>query len=80
MCIRDSIRSDDVSAVVYTNFPDAQDRIVVSNLKLLTLIGVFTFERLQKQFVTLELGLPWPKTLAGHVSYREVIDLSLIHI
>lgn len=68
------IRSDDVSAVVYTNFPDAQDRVVVSNLKLLTLIGVFTFERLQKQFVTLELGLPWPKTLAGHVPYREVID------
>ncbi|SCW03092.1 LAFE_0G02762g1_1 [Lachancea fermentati] len=67
------IRSDDIRAVVVSQ-KNIDDEIIISNLKLLTLIGVFTFERLQKQYVNFEIRIPWPKKSREHVPYNDVID------
>lgn len=69
------IRSDDVSVVVHAPASaQTPDQLVISNLKLLTLIGVFTFERLQKQYVTIDINMPWMRQPEGNVEYRDVID------
>lgn len=73
------IRSDDISVQVFKSraIPDDSnnyDVLKISNLKMLTLIGVFTFERLQKQFITLDLTIPWPKTAQRHASYKSIIE------
>lgn len=39
--------------------PGTVDRLTISSLKLLTLIGVFTFERFKKQFVTIDLDVEY---------------------
>lgn len=72
------IRSDNISCIISeSRQPGAskpQDLLHISNLKILTLIGVFTFERQQKQYVELDLKLPWPKEAPSAVSYKSVID------
>ncbi|EDO19077.1 hypothetical protein Kpol_2000p42 [Vanderwaltozyma polyspora DSM 70294] len=74
------IRSEDVSCVVLKSRNEDSisepkyDYLRITNLKLLTLIGIFTFERLQKQFVTLDLIIPWPKDVKDTVSYKTIID------
>lgn len=75
------IRSDDISCLISETRSKAEgkassgyDLLHISNLKMLTLIGVFTFERLQKQYVTLDLKLPWPKEAPCHASYKAVIE------
>lgn len=78
------IRSEDISCVINQDRSenDVQkfDLLCISNLKLLTLIGVFPFERLQKQYVTLDLKLPWPKEAAGHVPVKSVIEKTVEHV
>ncbi|QLG70183.1 hypothetical protein HG535_0A01220 [Zygotorulaspora mrakii] len=81
------IRSDSISCLVNqmnsrapTRQKDVYDVIQISNIKMLTLIGVFTFERLQKQYVTLDIRLPWPKDLVNHASYKSIIESAVSHV
>ncbi|CAR28971.1 hypothetical protein ZYGR_0U03290 [Zygosaccharomyces rouxii] len=67
------VRCDDISAVVDTRNQD-YDILRISNFKLLTLLGVFTFERLRKQFVTIDLELPWTKDSLHSPPYKGIID------
>lgn len=48
------------------------DTIKISSLKLLTLIGVFTFERFKKQFVTLDIDIKYDT--AKPVDYYKTIE------
>ncbi|SCU99313.1 LAME_0G02674g1_1 [Lachancea meyersii CBS 8951] len=50
------------------------DRLVISGLKLLTLIGVFTFERMQKQYVTIDIDVPWDKHSDSNINHQKVIQ------
>ncbi|QLL31261.1 hypothetical protein HG536_0B01220 [Torulaspora globosa] len=81
------IRSDDISCVIEENRRRDEeintlryDLLCISNLKLLTLIGVFPFERLQKQYVTLDLKLPWPKQVVRHATVRSAIERVVEHV
>lgn len=80
------IRSEDISCVIKDKrnsevcSTNENDLLCISNLKLLTLIGVFPFERLQKQYVTLDLKLPWPKEAGAHVNVRSVIENTVEHV
>lgn len=75
-CTEDAhIRSDDISVKVHSPAnPQEPDQMLISNLKLLTLIGVFTFERLQKQFVTIDICMPWSSHPEENFGHKEVID------
>lgn len=55
--------------LVWTKSEDIQEA-KIAQLRLLTVIGVFTFERLQKQVVDLDIKL----TATPQVLFREVID------
>ncbi|CAI4049421.1 trifunctional dihydropteroate synthetase/dihydrohydroxymethylpterin pyrophosphokinase/dihydroneopterin aldolase FOL1 SKDI_14G0750 [Saccharomyces kudriavzevii IFO 1802] len=72
------IRSDRISCVIQQERknPESQefDVVKISELKMLTLIGVFTFERLRKQYVTLDIKLPWPKKAELAPPVQNVID------
>lgn len=74
------IRSDSITCLVDNDrhsvdeSQESYDLMKISNLKLLTLIGVFTFERLQKQFITLDIRLPWLKNSKNDISYKSVIE------
>ncbi|CCH58359.1 hypothetical protein TBLA_0A05660 [Henningerozyma blattae CBS 6284] len=57
------IRCNDVTCSIDTNLTTQYDFIELSNIKLLTLIGIFDFERLQKQYIDLKITLPWPKNV-----------------
>ncbi|AAS54019.2 AFR647Cp [Eremothecium gossypii ATCC 10895] len=50
------------------------DEILLSGMKLLTLIGVFTFERRRKQYVDLKLSFPWPKEAGEFPDCQELLD------
>ncbi|AGO10866.1 AaceriAFR647Cp [[Ashbya] aceris (nom. inval.)] len=50
------------------------DEILLSGMKLLTLIGVFTFERRRKQYVDLKVTFPWPKEVAEFPNCQELLD------
>lgn len=67
------VRCNDISAIVDTCNQD-YDILKICNLQLLTLLGVFTFERLRKQFVTIELELPWPKDSLHSPPHKNIID------
>ncbi|KAH3680128.1 hypothetical protein WICMUC_000529 [Wickerhamomyces mucosus] len=63
------IRTDKIEVIV-NRFKEAgvtvhdnsiNDKVIVTGLKLQTLIGVFTFERLQKQYVTFDLDVEYNK-------------------
>ncbi|SCU95864.1 LAFA_0G02762g1_1 [Lachancea sp. 'fantastica'] len=70
------IRAENVSLLIHSP-PEAPntDRLIISGLKLLTLIGVFTFERLQKQFVTIDINMPWDSRSKTNVDYQKVIKV-----
>ncbi|SCV03191.1 LANO_0G02696g1_1 [Lachancea nothofagi CBS 11611] len=69
------IRSENVGVVVHTpQLAHKPDELVVSGLKLLTLIGVFTFERLQKQYVTVDIHMPWSIASNSNINHQELID------
>ncbi|EJS42065.1 fol1p [Saccharomyces arboricola H-6] len=72
------IRSDHISCLIQRERqnPELQkfDVVKISNLKMLTLIGVFTFERLRKQYVTLDIKLPWSKKVEVVPPVQNVID------
>lgn len=72
------VRCDNISAVVHTTRSKTAEKkydiLKISDLKMLTLIGVFTFERQRKQFVSLELELPWAKGSVHNPSYKDIID------
>lgn len=80
------IRSDEISCVTEEKRAAEEigipryDLLCISNLKLLTLIGVFPFERLQKQYVALDLKLPWPKQAVRHATGGPVIDKVVEHV
>ncbi|QLQ78774.1 hypothetical protein HG537_0B01230 [Torulaspora globosa] len=81
------IRSDDISCLIEENRRKSEeisirgyDLLHISNLKLLTLIGVFPFERLQKQYVRLGLELPWPKQVVSHASVGSLIEKVVEHV
>lgn len=67
------VRCDDISTVIDTR-NKSYDILKISNLKLLTLLGVFTFERLRKQFVTIDLDLPWTKDSQHSPTFKGIID------
>ncbi|CAI1668686.1 hypothetical protein SEUBUCD646_0N00780 [Saccharomyces eubayanus] len=72
------IRSDHISCAIQQDRqnPDQKkfDVVRISDLKMLTLIGVFTFERLRKQYVTLDIKLPWSKKAELAPPVQNVID------
>ncbi|KAL3233894.1 Folic acid synthesis protein FOL1 [Nakaseomyces bracarensis] len=76
------IRTENVSCVVHrsrTATPvEPYDYIRIRDLKMLTIIGVFTFERLQRQFVTLDIDIPWPRETDTHIQVNRVID-NVVH-
>lgn len=78
------VRCDDISTVVQLSrnktTAGEYDILKISNLKLLALIGVFTFERLQKQYVSLELELPWAKDAIHNPSYKAIVDIVVEYV
>ncbi|CCD25727.1 trifunctional dihydropteroate synthetase/dihydrohydroxymethylpterin pyrophosphokinase/dihydroneopterin aldolase FOL1 NDAI_0F04090 [Naumovozyma dairenensis CBS 421] len=54
--------------------PKQYDLLHIRNLELFTLIGVFTFERLQKQKISLNIILPWLTTNREDVPYASIIN------
>lgn len=58
--------------------PGTVDFINVSELRLLTLIGVFTFERFKKQFVTIDLDIKYDN--AKPLDYYKIIDEIVTYI
>ncbi|CAI4035868.1 hypothetical protein SMKI_14G0770 [Saccharomyces mikatae IFO 1815] len=72
------IRSDRISCIIQKERKNPKlqeyDVVRISNLKMLTLIGVFTFERLKKQYVTLDIKLPWPKKAMSAPPVQGIID------
>ncbi|KAH3899635.1 trifunctional dihydropteroate synthetase/dihydrohydroxymethylpterin pyrophosphokinase/dihydroneopterin aldolase FOL1 SCDLUD_003916 [Saccharomycodes ludwigii] len=48
-------------------------KLILKDIQLLTLIGVFTFERLQKQFITLDIEIPIFGTFFPN--YRKIIKV-----
>lgn len=52
-----NIRSNSIKSIT-SNSHDELDHIIISDFKILTLIGVFTFERLKKQYVDFTIKLP----------------------
>ncbi|CCH42162.1 Folic acid synthesis protein [Wickerhamomyces ciferrii] len=74
------IRAEDIEITINRFKQDGQvhkiegtvDSIKISSLKLLTLIGVFTFERFKKQFVTIDLDIKYDT--ANPVDYYKIIE------
>ncbi|AMD19565.1 HCL586Wp [Eremothecium sinecaudum] len=67
------IRCDNLIAEVYGE-SDRIDQIRIANLKVLTVIGVFTFERYQKQYVDLEITLPWMRESVDMPNCRSITN------
>lgn len=57
---------------------EVPDEINVHGLKLLTVIGVFTFERLQKQIVDIDLSLKLKKNAS--ISIHKIIDELTLYV
>lgn len=78
------IRSKDIACEVNRSraavTEDLQDFIKIQNLRLLTLIGVFTFERKEKQFVDLDIKIPWPRNREHHISIKKIVDKIVQHV
>lgn len=69
------IRCDNVTISIYTGINDQPyNKILISNLKLLTLIGIFDFERFQKQYISLNIELPFLKNTGKYPSYKRIIE------
>ncbi|AET37373.1 trifunctional dihydropteroate synthetase/dihydrohydroxymethylpterin pyrophosphokinase/dihydroneopterin aldolase FOL1 Ecym_1119 [Eremothecium cymbalariae DBVPG len=71
-CPTSHIRCGSVDVIVSSN-PHVDDIIVISDLKLLTLVGIFNFERLTKQFVNFNISF---SLLKGYkmLSIKSIID------
>ncbi|CAN3500005.1 folic acid synthesis protein Fol1p [Diutina catenulata] len=67
---KSEIRAGSVSYVTKRGGEAAMDQVLINQLRVLTVIGVFTFERLQRQVVDLDLQL----SVAGAVPIREIIE------
>lgn len=76
------IRSENVSCTVNRSRSAAPqepyDYLKIHDLKMLTIIGVFTFERLQRQFVNLDIDIPWPRETETHIPVNRIID-NVVH-
>lgn len=71
------LRTNNISCTVY----DAEyDVIDIKDLELFTVIGVFNFERLQKQRVCLDIGLKWPKGTDTNASIQTIIDAIVTYV
>lgn len=57
-----------------------QEIYKISNLELFTIIGVFTFERLQKQKVSLDLTITSPIGLDKTSSLKDIIDNTVEYV
>lgn len=55
------LRCQEISCHINPQDDKNFDIVEINDLRLLTLIGIFQFEREQKQNVTLNIKLPWPK-------------------
>lgn len=67
------IRCNDISVCVDSD-PDVNDKVVISNLNILTIIGVYMFERHQKQNITLGITLPWLKSSTSMPLTKSIMD------
>lgn len=65
------IRCGHLASVINDTEPE-KNCLVISDFKILTLIGVFTFERLQKQYIDLMIKLPVGDNCPP---YREIIRM-----
>lgn len=80
------IRAEDIEVTInrikqegqIKKIPGKSDTIKISSLRLLTLIGVFTFERFKKQYVTLDLDIEYDT--AKPVDYYKIIDEVVTYI
>lgn len=73
--VKSEIRADSVEYRLSRSKTDSEpipDEIAVRGLRLLTIIGVFTFERFQRQIVDIDLQLKLHKE--SDVSIHEIID------
>lgn len=59
---------------------DTREIIKINQLELYTLLGVFTFERLQKQKVSLDIAIEGNKGLEKVISIKEIIDQIVSYI
>ncbi|CCE62097.1 hypothetical protein TPHA_0B04280 [Tetrapisispora phaffii CBS 4417] len=70
------LRCNDFTIAINSNKnnDELQDELVISNLHVLTLIGVYPFERLNKQNATLDIIIPWQKKDVFQPPYKKIID------
>lgn len=52
-----NIRSNDIKGIVHSS-DEEKNEVLIADFKMLTLIGVFTFERMKRQFVDFTIRLP----------------------
>lgn len=68
------------SGISYQVKDDKLEYIQIKDLELYTLLGVFTFERLQKQKILLDIIIEGAKGLEKHISIKQIIDQVVVYI
>lgn len=71
------LRTPNISCTMKNNL---QEIYKISNLELFTIIGVFTFERLQKQKVSLDLTITSPLEFDKTSSLKTIIDNTVEYV
>ncbi|KAL6947322.1 hypothetical protein ACO0QE_002205 [Hanseniaspora vineae] len=67
------IRCKNISVEISKDRDSEAKVLLLRNIEVLTLIGVFTFERLQKQYVTLDISVPLSSPESQNINYRSII-------
>lgn len=65
------IRTKDIAYIVNDSLYDA---VSITNLELFAIIGVFTFERFQKQKIVLDLNIQWPHDSHTNLEIKPIIN------
>ncbi|CCK70728.1 trifunctional dihydropteroate synthetase/dihydrohydroxymethylpterin pyrophosphokinase/dihydroneopterin aldolase FOL1 KNAG_0F00590 [Huiozyma naganishii CBS 8797] len=71
------LRTTDISCVIRD---DLFDLWRIHNLELFCVLGVFTFERLQKQKISLDMDILWPRGSDNHKLLRSLIDKTAVYL
>lgn len=79
---KSEIRADNIEYKLVRStldgFRPVSDELHVNGLKLLTIIGVFTFERVQKQFVELDMAVK--VSSSATFSIHDIIDKVILYV
>lgn len=71
--LQGDIRCKNISVEISKDRDSEERLLLLRNIEVLTLIGVFTFERLQKQYVTLDIAVPLNTIESQSIDYRLII-------